>query len=38
MEIGALVLFGLIGCGLWFTEETKVGKRLADKMYDYFMK
>lgn len=38
MIIAVLVLFGLIGLGLWFTEETKIGKKLADKMYDYFMK
>ena len=38
MEIGVLVFFGLVGCGLWFAEETKVGRRLFDKLYDYFMK
>lgn len=37
MNIAVLVLFSLIGLGLWFTEETKIGKKLADKMYDYFM-
>ena len=37
MIIAVLVLFSLIGLGLWFTEETKIGKKLADKMYDYFM-
>lgn len=37
MEIGILVVFGLIGCVLWFTEETKFGKKIMDKMYDYFM-
>ena len=37
MIIAVLVLFGLIGLGLWFTEETKIGKKLSDKMYDYFM-
>lgn len=37
MVIAVLVLFSLIGLGLWFTEETKIGKKLADKMYDYFM-
>ena len=38
MIIAVLVLFSLIGLGLWFTEETRIGRKLADKMYDYFMK
>lgn len=37
MIIAVLVLFSLIGLNLWFVEETKIGKKLADKMYDYFM-
>ena len=42
--ISSLILFasvllfvGLIGCVLWFLEETKIGKKLADKLYNYFM-
>lgn len=30
--------FGILGCVLWFAEETKIGIRLFDKLYDYFMK
>lgn len=30
--------FGLLGCVIWFFESTKLGRRLADKMYDYFTK
>lgn len=30
--------FGLLGCVNWLFEHTKIGKKLDDKMYDYFMK
>ena len=32
-------LFVIIVCCLvWFTEETKIGQKLSNKLYDYFMK
>ena len=38
MEIGVLVFFILVGCVLWFAEETKIGRKLFDKLDNYFMK
>ena len=32
------VFFALIGIVLWFFEETKIGKKLADKIYNNIMK
>ena len=37
MIMFTFLFIGFIGCVLCFTEETKIGKKLADKMYDYFM-
>ena len=30
MEIGVIVLFILIGAGVWFVEGTKLGKKFAE--------
>ena len=38
MEIGILVFFVLVLIVGWFMEETKIGNKLSDKLYDYFMK
>ena len=32
------VFFVLVGCVLWFVEETKIGRKLADKIYNNIMK
>ena len=32
------VFFALVGIVLWFFEETKIGRKLADKIYDYLVK
>lgn len=32
------LFFAVIGIVLWFIEETKIGKKLSNKMYNYFMK
>ena len=37
MEIGILIVLGLIGFFIWGLEGTKFGKKLADKLYNYFM-
>ena len=38
MIIAILVLFGLIGLGCWFVEDTKIGEKLINKIIDNIMK
>lgn len=38
MEIGIAVIFALVIVGVWFFESTKIGNKIADRLYNEFMK